>query len=424
MECFLEEGVVCPSALRKGLFTVGALDNIDHNPSATTAKSSFHGTGISLFQHPTDSESGEQRELLHIAGSLATRKVPSLPEAYTNVRPAYFKDAAPVPSSSENVLPLKPEILYQNLKMEYQWLEHVNVTEDVEGGVTVKWAAHHASKHRGLRFRPSIFALLHLLLEQEHSIATVKHAMNKIKEAAQYLNTDQIPVVTASQPLFAVAKQIQWQWPETYGEDKFIIMFGGLHIEMAAFKAIGGLLKDSGWTAALTEAGVASSGTADSFLSASSVAKTRLAHQVTVCALFNLLQRAYEQYQNDNVVTSFEEDSFESWRKMKEESYPQFQFLSQILTFELLILSFIRSIRETNFELYRESLSELVPYFFALDHTNYARWLPVHLREMALLETNHPDVAQAFKNGHFAVHKTERNFSAIAIDQAREQNKL
>ena len=91
------------------------------------------------------------------------------------------------------------------------------------------------------------------------------------------------------------------------------------------------------------------------------------------------------------------------------------------MTFELLILLFVRSIRETNFELYREALSELVPFFFALGHTNYARWLPVHLRDMALLETKHPEMALKFKNGHFAVHKTERMFSAIAIDQAHEQ---
>ena len=82
------------------------------------------------------------------------------------------------------------------------------------------------------------------------------------------------------------------------------------------------------------------------------------------------------------------------------------------------------SIRETNFELYREALSELVPYFFALDHTNNARWLPVHLRDMALLETKHPEMALKFKNGHFAVHKTEQMFSAIAIDQAHEQNNV
>ncbi len=37
-------GVVCPAQLRKLL---GALDNLDHNPSSTTAQGSFHGTGIS-----------------------------------------------------------------------------------------------------------------------------------------------------------------------------------------------------------------------------------------------------------------------------------------------------------------------------------------------------------------------------------------
>jgi hypothetical protein len=48
----LEDGVVCPAILHKGLFTTSAVDNIDLNPSATTATTSFHGTGISVFQHP------------------------------------------------------------------------------------------------------------------------------------------------------------------------------------------------------------------------------------------------------------------------------------------------------------------------------------------------------------------------------------
>ena len=57
-----QTGVVCPSLLRKGLFTVGALDNIDHNPSSTTAKGSFHGTGISLFQFPTRYNKGHPQD--------------------------------------------------------------------------------------------------------------------------------------------------------------------------------------------------------------------------------------------------------------------------------------------------------------------------------------------------------------------------
>lgn len=32
---FNSKGMVCPSLLRKGVFTVAALDNIDHNPSST-----------------------------------------------------------------------------------------------------------------------------------------------------------------------------------------------------------------------------------------------------------------------------------------------------------------------------------------------------------------------------------------------------
>ena len=47
---FESDGIVCPSILRKGLVTIGAIDNIDHNPSSATAHSSFHGTGISITQ--------------------------------------------------------------------------------------------------------------------------------------------------------------------------------------------------------------------------------------------------------------------------------------------------------------------------------------------------------------------------------------
>ena len=52
-EDFRKKGVVCPAQLRKGLFTVAALDNLDHNPSSTTAKGSFHGTGKDWINYCT-----------------------------------------------------------------------------------------------------------------------------------------------------------------------------------------------------------------------------------------------------------------------------------------------------------------------------------------------------------------------------------
>ena len=49
---YKEAEIVCPPSLYCGLFTCAAIDNIDHNSSSSTSKSSFHGTSISLFQYP------------------------------------------------------------------------------------------------------------------------------------------------------------------------------------------------------------------------------------------------------------------------------------------------------------------------------------------------------------------------------------
>ena len=61
-----------------------------------------------------------------------------------------------------------------------------------------------------------------------------KHSMDVVRKVVQHLNTGQTPVVTFDQPLYAIVKQIQWKWSEMYGEDKFVVVFGGLHIEIAA----------------------------------------------------------------------------------------------------------------------------------------------------------------------------------------------
>ncbi|KAK0058618.1 hypothetical protein Bpfe_011923 [Biomphalaria pfeifferi] len=124
----------------------------------------------------------------------------------------------------------------------------------------------------------------------------MKHAMDLVMQAVKFLNPGQIPVITADQPLFAIAKQIQSKCPEFYGENKITLLLGGLHIEMSFLKTVGTLLKDSGWVESLVNAKVATSGCAESFLNGCHVTRTRRAHQLTACALFMLLKHAYRQY--------------------------------------------------------------------------------------------------------------------------------
>ena len=60
-----EEGVVCPPNLKKCVFTTAAVDNLDHNPSSTTASDSFHGTAVSLTNHLSDECPGTERDSLY-----------------------------------------------------------------------------------------------------------------------------------------------------------------------------------------------------------------------------------------------------------------------------------------------------------------------------------------------------------------------
>ena len=42
--------------------------------------------------------------------------------------------------------------------------------------------------------------------------------MDVAKATTNFLNPGQVPVVAADQPLFAIAKQVQWKWPSLYGD--------------------------------------------------------------------------------------------------------------------------------------------------------------------------------------------------------------
>lgn len=110
-----------------------------------------------------------------------------------------------------------------------------------------------------------------------------------------------------------------------YGEDKFVVTFGGLRIEMALWNMLGGYLADSGWTASLIEAGIATSGTADSFLTAFHLARTRHAHQLCLADLAKLEYRAF--LQADSLR---EDESYKEWRARMLHHGPTFKFWDSV----------------------------------------------------------------------------------------------
>ena len=48
---------------------------------------------------------------------------------------------------------------------------------------------------------------------------------------------------------------------------------------------------------------------------------------------------------------------------------------------EMLLFRFVRTIRSGELFLYEKSFNEIADWAFILDHYNYARWLPVRVRD-------------------------------------------
>ena len=163
------------------------------------------------------------------------------------------------------------------------------------------------------------------------------------------------------------------------------------------------------------QAEIASSGTADSFIKAAHVTKTRHAHEVTAACLYALIQRAYTDYSisvgpNQNGTDEEVALSFQEWCSIRANKCVHFDYWMKTLSLELLLLVYIRSIREGNFDMYVESLAEIVTWFFALDHTHYSRWLSVYIRDMMMLSEKQPGVLAEFKPEKFVIYKTSNKY--------------
>ena len=189
------------------------MDNIGHNPSFTTAKDSFRGTGISLFQHSSADNPGTARERINVRASSDKTVIKELPSTYTDVSLVEASTYKPQLPPTTSQLKSDETNFHRAIVDKYPWLDQASTLvtgqETVDKNTPVSWAAFHS--HQPSCAPPSsvaISVLLPLFPDQAKSIAMIRHAMAVIKLSVEQLNPGQVPVVTFHQPFFAVAKEI------------------------------------------------------------------------------------------------------------------------------------------------------------------------------------------------------------------------
>lgn len=138
----------------------------------------------------------------------------------------------------------------------------------------------------------------------------------------------------------------------------------------------------------------------------------RHAHQVTILALYKLRKEAFAKRPDAN-------ESFAKWEESMGKRSPTFLFWELVMKYEMLVLLLVRAHRERDFALFVDVLELFIPLFFALDHVNYARWVPIHLRDMKSLPQS---IKKEFQeHHHWVLSKTGNRFTSMPLDQVHEQ---
>ncbi|XP_068719543.1 uncharacterized protein [Montipora capricornis] len=87
-----------------------------------------------------------------------------------------------------------------------------------------------------------------------------------------------------------------------------------------------------------------------------------------------------------------------------------------------LMLHMIRASREGNWMLHLACIRQMLPWCFAYDNTNYARYMSIYYSDMTSLPKEHPQVHAFMEAGGFSVQMSPDNaFGRIPVDQTIEE---
>ena len=281
---------------------------------------------------------------------------------------------------SSNLLPTpfptSPDSNYRNgISDKVVWLKTANTTN-----VWTAWARYHSQRSHHT-IKPDISAIFPLLDAPVHALDTQYYCMEIVQKTTQLLNPGQICVEESGQPVYKLLKEVQRRFPNRFDPEKYFCLFRSLHLEKSILLLCGLQIKGSGSDKIMASCGLAVAGT-DSLVSVNHIKRARYCIQVAVFVMFSLLTSAHEKSGDKSPVLY--------WLKNQSEENEMCHYWYIIIDLMLNLLIFVRSIKDGNFGRYVSFLQQVVKWCYASDHDHYARWVTVHLYDLANLRTTSP----------------------------------
>ena len=238
-------------------------------------------------------------------------------------------------------------------------------------------------------------------------------------------------VCVFDQAIYSKAVEIKWKEKDKF--NKYIVMMGLFHILMMYMHILAKRFADAGLRDVLIQSNVIAEGSIDKALSGKmynrGVRMYKLMYEAVSMKVLENMKLGVDEVNPDRIqhITSLDisrldfdtiwseknlKDVYNDYIEMRiklssnEESALQ-QFWVSFLEMVELLLNTIYSIRSGNWELLLECIRSILPYTFAYDNLNYARYLTGMLGDMLELPHDFPEVYAEFMRGNFAAQLTE-----------------
>ena len=92
-----------------------------------------------------------------------------------------------------------------------------SVNSDLESGTPTMCSSFHAARSDVVgQPEKSIEALLPLFHDKAATPEMIHHGMNLLKKNTEHLNPQQVPVMVVDQPVYDLAKKLQWTFPDIF----------------------------------------------------------------------------------------------------------------------------------------------------------------------------------------------------------------
>ena len=281
------------------------------------------------------------------------------------------------------------------------------------------------------------------------TVYTVMKTVQNMMKDLQQKHT----VLTFDEAIYCKAKEIQWRSNDEFKDT--VIRLGGFHTALTFIAVIGKRYEESGIEDLLVESGVYGSGSVMKIMTGKAYNKgvralklltekfsrlrlqslaPKIKNKEDCCLYIESVEKLREAVGRSDVKlckdilqdiekqNSFVDTELGALRKEGRNESATFCFWDEFIDMVEILLRFIRAERAGDWNLHIDSLSDMLPYFFAYDRINYARWGSVYFADMKSLPWSAKEVHDEFMNGNHPIKRAAGSFNQVWTDLALEQS--